>query len=493
MIRVRIAAALAASWLPAACSFAPVYTVPQSAETPAGYRESEGWAAAQPGDELPKGKWWTIFDDSALDAFEDKAHRANQNLKAAFARLEQARADTRIARADLFPAISTTASAKRGRVSPNSPTYTAGAPTEGNDFLLEADLSYEADLWGRVRNSVAAARATQQASAADVAAVDLSIQAEVATDYFGLRSYDTQQELLQKTIEAYGKALDLTQTLFDGGAAALSDVAQAKTQLYNAQTQASDIHLQRAQLEHGIAVLLGENPSVFQIPANPLPQTATPPRVDPGIPSTLLQRRPDVAEAERRVAAANAQIGVARAAYFPQFRLLGSGGYNSVHANNWIDAPSLFWSLGPQVSLPLFEGGRLLAQTARAKAAYSEQVASYRSTVLTAYQDVEDNLVALRQLEMESETEAQAVVAADTALQQSLARYSAGIVTYLEVATIETAALQTQLSAINIRARRLNASVLLVKALGGSWREQTRVASNTPGGQFSSAHSATEQ
>jgi NodT family efflux transporter outer membrane factor (OMF) lipoprotein len=228
--------------------------------------------------------------------------------------------------------------------------------------------------------------------------------------------------------------------------------------------------LMRAQLQHAIAVLVGDNPSAFELPVNPLPQTAVPPSLDPGLPSALLERRPDVAAAERRVAAANAQIGVARAAYFPQFTLSASGGYNSVHSSNWIDAPSLFWSFGPQLTMPIFEGGRLIAQTARAKAVYSEQVATYRNTVLTAYQEVEDNLAALRQLQKESDSEAQAVEATGIALQQSLDRYSVGIVTYLEVSSSETAALQAQLSAINIRTRRLSAAILLVKALGGGWQ-----------------------
>jgi NodT family efflux transporter outer membrane factor (OMF) lipoprotein len=249
-------------------------------------------------------------------------------------------------------------------------------------------------------------------------------------------------------------------------------VGQAKAQLYNAQTQDADVHLMRSQLEHGIAVLVGENPSTFHLPENPLPQTAKPPAIDPGMPSTLLERRPDVAEAERRVAAANAQIGVARAAYFPQFTLSASGGYNSVHPSNWIDAPSLFWSFGPQVVLPIFEGGRLLAQTARAKATYEEQVAAYRNAVLTAYKDVEDNLAALRQLQQESESEALAVEATTRSLQLSQDRYNEGIVTYLEVAAAETAALQAQVSAITIRSRRLTASVLLVKALGGGYDEK---------------------
>lgn len=456
-----------------ACSFAPPYRIPPSVAPTAAYKEMDpGWKIAQPSDERRKDEWWTVFNDPTLDALETKAAEANQTLKAAFSRLQQARADTKIARADFFPTITTTASATHGRVSPNSPTYIQGKPTEGNDFNLEGDLSYEIDLWGRVRNEVASARANEQASAADLAALNLSIQAEVASDYYELRSYDTQQQLLDKTVADYGIALQLIQTLFDGGAAALSDVAQARAQLHTAQTQGADVALMRSQLQHGLAVLVGENPSAFQLPVNPLLQTATPPIVDPGLPSALLERRPDVAEAERRVAAANAQIGVARAAYFPQFTLSASGGYNSVRSTNWIDAPSLFWSFGPQVTLPIFEGGRLTAQTARAKAVYSEQVATYRNTVLTAYQEVEDNLAALRQLEKESDSEAQAVEATSIALQQSVDRYSVGIVTYLEVSSSETAALQAQLSAINIRTRRVGAAILLVKALGGGWRPE---------------------
>jgi NodT family efflux transporter outer membrane factor (OMF) lipoprotein len=468
-------AALALSCAISACSFAPPYKVPTSPPPPPVYQENGDWKTAQPEDGAAKGAWWEIFDDAQLTALEEQARDANQDIKAAFARLQEARADTRIARADLFPSISATASATRQRISPNSPTFIAGKPTEGNDFVLEGDLSYEIDLWGRIRNEVAAARANQQASAADLGAINLSIQAEVASDYFGLRSYDTQQQLLDKTVEDYRISLDLTQTLFDGGAVALADVAQAKAQLFNARTQAADIHLLRAQMQHAIGVLVGENPSAFQLPENPLPQTAAPPSIDPGMPSALLERRPDVAEAERRVSAANAQIGVARAAYFPQFTLNGSGGFNSLHSSNWISAPSLFWSIGPQVTLPLFEGGRLVAQTEKAKATYAEQVANYRNTVLKAYQDVEDNLVALRQLELESETAAQSVDATRVALEQSQIRYTSGIVTFLEVSTTETAALQAQQTAINIRTRRLNASVLLIKALGGGWRDQSTV------------------
>jgi NodT family efflux transporter outer membrane factor (OMF) lipoprotein len=453
------------------CSFAPPYKVPESAAAPPHYQELGQWDTAQPSDNVPKGTWWTPFDDDELNSLESRATQANQTLAAAFARLQEARADTRVARADLFPTITLQTSAMRARASTNSPQYTPGSPTQGNDFNVQGDLGYEFDLWGRVRNEIASARATQQASAADLAAVRLSIQAEVATDYFGLRSFDTQQQILDKTVDDYRKSLDLTQSLFDGGAAALSDLEQAKSQLHSAQTQQADIHLLRAQQEHAIGVLIGENPSAFQLTVRPLPLDATPPPIEAGLPSQLLERRPDVAEAERRVAAANAQIGVARAAYFPKFTLGASAGFNSVHAANWIDAPSLFWSVGPQVSLPIFEGGRLVAQTARAGAVYLEQVANYRNAVLSAFQDVEDNLAALRQLEIESNTQAQAVEASDIALQKAQDRYLAGIVTYLEVASTETTALQAQLSRTNIQTRRLDASVLLIKALGGGWNQ----------------------
>jgi NodT family efflux transporter outer membrane factor (OMF) lipoprotein len=455
-----------------ACSFAPLYRVPESTPVPNAYRESGDWITAKPSDASPRGTWWGVFDDATLSSFEERASDANQNLKAAIARLAEARADTRIARADLFPSLSADVSATRARVSRNSPTYLSGTQRgsiEGNDFVLEADLSYEVDLWGRVRNQVAAARDTQAAQAADLGALQLSIQAEVADDYFALRTFDAQQDILDKTVDDYAKALSLVQALFDGGAAALEDLAQAKAQLHSAQTQDADVTLMRQQMEHALAVLMGENPSNFRQAKSPLPHTVTPPAIDPGMPSTLLERRPDVAEAERRVAAANAQIGVVRAAYFPQFTLAASGGFNSISASSWISAPSLFWSLGPQATLPIFEGGRLVAQTARAKAAYQEQVANYRNTVLTAYRDVEDNLAALRQLEQESRTQGQAVEESGIALDKALERYQAGLVTYLEVSSTETTALQAQLAQLNIQNRRLMASVLLIKALGGGW------------------------
>jgi NodT family efflux transporter outer membrane factor (OMF) lipoprotein len=463
------AAAIFTAWISASCSFAPRYGVPDTGPPPQQYKELAEWTPAQPRDSMPRGAWWSLYHDPQLDALEDKVYGANWSLKAAVARLDQARAQYRIARADLFPTLSADPYATRERFSPNAPKSLPGYATLYNDFLLGADFSYEVDLWGRVRNEVAAARANRQASAADLALVELSLRAQLAEDYFNLRAYDAQRDLLDRTVGDYSKSLDLTTSLFNGGAAALADVAQAQAQLDNARTQAADIRLQRAQAEHAIAVLVGENPSIFNLPANAMPSDIAPPPLDPGLPSTLLERRPDIAEAERRVAAANAQIGVARAAYFPKFTLAATGGFESTRTSNLLSVPSQFWSVGPQVSLPLFEGGRLTGQTAQAKAAYEEQVADYRNAVLTAYQDVEDNLAALRQLQVESETDAAAVQATNTALEQAQARYKAGIVTYLEVASAETAALQAQLAAVNIQARRMSASVLLVKALGGGW------------------------
>jgi NodT family efflux transporter outer membrane factor (OMF) lipoprotein len=355
----------------------------------------------------------------------------------------------------------------------NAPRFPRGAEPTGNNFDVEGDLSYELDLWGRVRNAVASAKATQQASAADLASLTLAIRAEAATDYFTLRAQDAQQSLLERTVADYARSLELTLNRYRGGGAALADVAQAQAQLETARTEAADIRLQRQQTEHAIAVLVGENPTVFHLAANPLPASLSPPRVSAGLPSQLLERRPDIAAAERRVAAANAQIGVARAAYFPQFSLAAAAGLDSTQTSNWMSAPSELWSVGPSALLTVFDAGRHRAQTARARAAYDEQVANYRSAVLVAYQEVEDALTALTQLEQESTSQAAAVEATARALEQAQYRYKAGLVTYLEVASTENTALQAQLSSVSIQLRRLSASVLLVKALGGGWRAAT--------------------
>ena len=454
----------------AACSFAPTYRTPDNPQPAPDYHEAGDWQQAQPFDNQARGAWWIVFQDAQLNALEDKVTSANQNLKAALARLQEARAVTRIARADLFPILTVGSAGTRARTSVNSPRYPVGAEPTLNNFNLEADLSYEVDLWGRVRNSVTAAGANQQAIGADLASLDLALHAELATDYYTLRCQDAEQALLEKTVDDYSKSLELTLHLYQGGAAAVADVDQAQAQLETARTQAADIALQRAQTEHAIAVLIGENPSGFHLDSHALPVDTSPPPIDLGLPSTLLERRPDVAAAERRVAAANAQIGVARAAFFPVFRLTAATGFDSTNATNWLSAPSRTWSVGPQGLLTVFDAGRHRAQAAQAHAQYDEQVADYRNTVLTAYREVEDNLVALHRLEQESISESAAVAATAKALQQAQYRYKAGLVTYLEVATTETTALQAQLSRVSILNRRMDASVLLVKALGGGWR-----------------------
>jgi NodT family efflux transporter outer membrane factor (OMF) lipoprotein len=468
-VRALTVSALAACVL-TACSLAPVYKTPASVPPAANYKESADWKAAQPLDAQNRGPWWVLFQDPQLDALEAQVDDGNQDLKAAFARLEQARAVTRIARADLLPTVSAGAAATRSRTSVNSPNFPPGAKPVENNFNLQADFSYELDLWGRVRNSVSSAKSSQQASAADLATLNLSIHAELATDYFTLRAEDAQQLLLDRTVADYEHALKLTQNLYNGGGTALADVAQAQAQLETARTQAADVRLQRAQTEHALAVLLGQNPSAFHAGINPLPVDSMPPAIDPGLPSTLLERRPDVAAGERRVAAANAQIGVARAAYFPVFSLAAAAGFDSTNSSTWVNAPSRLWSVGPSAVLTVFDAGRHRAQTAQARALYDEHVADYRSAVLTAYQEVEDNLAALRQLQQESVSETAAVTATATALTQAQYRYKAGLVTYIEVSTAETAALQAQQSNLTIQLRRMNASVLLVKALGGGWR-----------------------
>jgi len=472
VIRRRTLLALALAGACGACSLAPHYERPATATPPVVYKELDGWKIAVPADGAPKGPWWKIYQDPELDALEAQVADANQSLKAAFARLQEAHAQTRIARAAYFPSLTADATATRTRTSVNSPNYIPGESNPENDFSLGADLSYEIDLFGRVRNTVSGARASEQASAGDVAALELSVQAELASDYFMLRGLDAQQGLLDQTVADYARALKLTQNLYQGGAAAVADVEQARAQLETARTQAEDTRLHRAQVEHAIAVLVGREASGFHLDPQSLADVA-PPAIDPGLPSQLLERRPDVSAAERRVASANAAIGVARAAYFPTFSLAAALGFESTATNNWIQAPSRFWSVGPQAVLPLFDAGLHRAQTAQARAAYDEQVANYRASVLTAFQDVEDNLAALRQLERESVSEAAAVSATTGAFDQAVLRYQGGLVTYLEVVSTENAALAARLSAVDIRMRRIQASVLLVKALGGDWRAQS--------------------
>jgi NodT family efflux transporter outer membrane factor (OMF) lipoprotein len=471
---VRCAARAAATVLLAmdlgGCSLAPRYQHPPAVPAPPpAYKEAGDWKVATPADAAPRGRWWTMFGDSELDALEVQLTAANQNLKASLARLEEARAQTRFARASWFPTINAVGGVTRGESSTYAPTYLHGEERTGTSITLGGDLSYEVDLFGRIRNTVAGARANEQATAGDLASLDLALHAELAGDYFTLRGLDEEQRFLDRTVADYARALELTQNLYHGGAAAISDVQQAQAQLESAKTQAEDTRLRRAQTEHAIAVLVGQEASSFSLAARndetPLPA----PDVDPGLPSQLLERRPDVAAAERRVAAANAAIGVARAAYFPVITLDGSAGWQSPTTSTLLAAPAQYWSIGPQALLTVFDAGAHAAQSAQAHAAFDEQVANYRSTVLSAFQDVEDNIAALRQLQRESVSQAAAVTATQGALEQANLRYKGGIVTYLEVVSTENAALAARLAAADIEIRRANATVLLVRALGGDW------------------------
>ena len=467
----------------AACSLAPPYKRPDTPTAPAEYQESQGWKRASPSDTEARGPWWTVFQDTTLDALESQMKDANQDLKAAYARLQEARAQTRIASAGQFPSATADASVNRTKASVNSPTYDSREPAEYNDLISGVALSYEIDLFGRVRNTVANAHATEQATAGDVAALDLDLRADLAEDYFALRGLDAQQELLDHTVADYQRALGLTEALYRGGMAANADVLQARAQFESARTAAEDSVLRRAQFEHAIATLVGQLASNFKLTPQPLPSTLEPPSIDLGLPSQLLERRPDVAAAERRVAAANARIGVTRAAFFPVFSLAGTAGTESFSLANWMLAPSRFWSVGPLGVLTLLDGGLRRAQSAAVVAAYDEQVANYRASVLTAFQEVEDNLAALRQLQRENLSQTAAVAAAKGALDQANYRYRSGLVTYLEVVSTENAALAARITAINIDTRRLTASVLLIRALGGDWNRAGRSLSGISNGR----------
>jgi NodT family efflux transporter outer membrane factor (OMF) lipoprotein len=456
-----------AALLVGGCMVGPSYTKPSVPMTPA-YKETDGWKIAQPGDALPRGQWWELFGDPDLHALEAQVATANQNLKIAEARLREARAQVKFNRAALFPTISTSFGPNVLRRSSNEPFLSQGASTgSSGDLLLSLDMSYEVDLWGRVRRTVAAAKQEVQATAADLETARLSLQAELAMDYFELRAADAQKQLLDETVKAFEAALRLTTNRFEGGASPRSDVAQAQTQLDTTRAQATDVTVQRAQLEHAIAILIGKPPAEFSLPARPL--DTRPPDIPAGLPSQLLERRPDIAAAERRVAEANEQIGIAKAAYYPTFILNASVGFEGTSFGNLLNASSLLWAVGASITQTIFDGGRRRATSDAAFAAYDATVAGYRQTTLTAFQQVEDNLAALRILEQEAEQQRRAVESAQLSLQLSTNRYRGGVDNYLQVITAQTVTLTNQRTEIDILRRRIDASVLLVKALGGGW------------------------
>jgi NodT family efflux transporter outer membrane factor (OMF) lipoprotein len=468
--------ALAFALLLGGCMVGPKYVKPDTPLTtsfkeppPDSFKETKDWKLAQPGAPSLPVKWWETFGDAQLTALELQVAAGNQDLKIAEARFRQARALIRVNRAAEFPTISTSPSVASLRDSANQPYFPLPAKPTGA-FVLPFDFSYEVDLWGRVRRTVNASREEAQAVAADLATATLTIQAELAYDYFELRAADAQKQLLDDTVKAYSDALQLTRNRFEGGAAPKSDVAQAQTQLDTALAQQTDIEVQRAQYEHAIATLLGKPPAAFSLAAEPL--HAAPPSIPVGLPSELLERRPDIAASERRVQEANEQIGIARAAFFPTLTLGGSAGLEGTSILNWLNWPSRFWSVGPSLAQTLFDAGRRRAGSDAAIAAYDAAVGSYRETTLTAFQQVEDNLAALRILEKEDRQQREAVTAAQESLQIFVNRYEGGVDNYLQVITAQTIALTNERNEIDIRRRRVDASVLLVKAVGGGWSDR---------------------
>ncbi|MGC2062408.1 MAG: efflux transporter outer membrane subunit [Thermodesulfovibrionales bacterium] len=448
----------------ASCTVGPDYVKP-SAEVPVAYKESAGWKLAEPKDTQRRGAWWGIFNDPQLNELEELIPVANQNVVAAEAQLRQARALVQATRAGAFPSITAGASATRSRRSGNlGSSLSSGA---GSDYQIPVDASWELDLWGRIRRSVEANEAEVQASAADLASVRLSAQAALAQYYFQLRTLRTQKELLDEAVSQYQRSLDLTQNRYAAGVAAKVDVLQAETQLKSTKAQAIDLKVQIAQLQHAISVLIGKPASDFSIDNFRFGMTI--PSVPVGLPSELLERRPDIASAERRMAAANAQIGVAKAAYFPTIRLSAAAGLEASSLARWISWPSRFWAVGSTLSETVFDAGLRSAQNKQAVAVFDASVAAYRQTVLVGFQEVEDNLSALRTLQEEATIQDEAVAAARQTLEVTVNQYRSGTVSYLNVIVAQTAELASRRTSLDIFGRRSAATVFLIKALGGGW------------------------
>lgn len=454
----RIALCLLSAALLGACTVGPDYVRP-TVQAPTAFKEMQGWKIAQPQDQEIRGKWWEVFGDPELNALQEQVTISNQNLAQAEARFRQAKALVQSARAAYFPTLSGSVSTSRAdRASQTGPA---------NSHSLALDANWEADVWGRVQRNVEANQASASASAADLEATRLSTQAQLAQNYFQLRAVDAQQQLFLRTVADYERSLQLTQNQYESGVVPRANVVLAQTQLKSTQAQAIDNGIQRAQLEHAIALLLGKAPADFSLAPKPLALAV--PAIPVGLPSTLLERRPDIAAAERRVAAANAQIGVAKAAFFPALTLSASAGFQSSSFGDWLSLPNRFWSLGPALAMNLFDAGARKAQTDQAIAGYDANVAGYRQTVLTGFQEVEDNLAALRLLEQEAQVQNEAVQAARLSVELATNQYKAGIVNYLNVINAQTTALGNERTAVDLLNRRLNASVLLIKALGGGW------------------------
>jgi NodT family efflux transporter outer membrane factor (OMF) lipoprotein len=414
-----------------------------------------------------RGKWWEIYQDPQLNQLEERIATDNQSLRQALETYLAARDQVTAARSALYPTLSAGPSIARDNISKNGPSYSATKPTSYNDLVVGGQASWEPDFWGRIRRTVEAARENSQASAADMASVDLGLHAEMAADYFQLRGLDSENKLLTETVTDLERQLNLAQRRLDGGVATAVDVAQAKTQLETVRAQLIDVGVARAQYEHAIGTIANVKLSEFSIPPSPLDLQL--PKVPLGVPSQLLQRRPDIAAAERRAAAANAQIGIAVSAFYPTINLSGEGGFESMHFGTWIQGPSALWTLGAQATQLLFDAGQRHALTDQARHTYEAQVAAYRSTIFLAFNDVEDQLSGQRILEQESGVEQNAVESAQHSFDLSNERYKGGVTSYLEVLTAEATLLQNQRTAIDLQTRQFVASVGLVRALGGGW------------------------
>lgn len=447
---------LAALLLGGCFNLSPSYVPPKAADAiPFQYKEEEGWKTATPMEHLKPGPWWEMFGDPVLNDLVRQANAANQNIAVAAANLRQARAQISMARSALMPGVSLPASATRSG---------SGGSGPQTNYSVGVSAQWEISFWNAVP-ALEAAKAQAEATAADYAAMRLSVQSDLAQTYFQFRTLDVQHSLYESTIAAYAKAVQLTRSQYRGGMVTLTDVAQAESQLAAAEAQLASIERQRAELEHGIAILLGRMPSSFSLPKAAL--DAAIPRIPTGVPSALLERRPDIASAERLMASANQQIGLARAAWFPNVSLSAD---RLVQAIGWHSSPVLTWSVGPTAALSLFQGGKNLAESESAWAGYEAQVANYRQVCLQAFKDVEDNLSALRLLKKEAEAQDRAVLSSQTALRLSLSQYRGGMITYLQVVTTQTAALTNESNSIQVRGQQLIAAVNLIKALGGGWQ-----------------------
>ena len=472
--KLRIVLLLTGAAALSACMVGPRYNKPE-VTAPIEYKESSEWKIAQPRDAINRGPWWEVFGDPQLNALVQQVEVSNQTVRVAEARLRQAEALVEQTRAGFLPTVTGSTGATRSRT-PNVSGASAASAAPANVYNLALSASWAPDLWGSVRSAVDVNLANAQTSAANLGGVRLLAQAQLAINFFQLRALDSQRQLLENTVAAYQKSLDLTRNRYNAGVAARAEVVLAQTQLRSTQAQLIDVGVQRAQLEHAIAILVGKAPADFALP--PAPLALTVPVMPPGLPSELLERRPDIAAAERQMAAANAQIGVAQAAYFPTLTLNGVFGFRANTPQNWLVSPSRLWSVGPALAETLFDGGSRDAVKKQAEAAYDANVATYRQTVLNAFKEVEDNLSALRTLEAEAQTQDEAVQSSRLSTELTLNQYKAGTVNYLNVVTVQAMQHNNEATAVKILGQRLVAAVALVQALGGGWNGLT--AAPTP-------------